>query len=156
MSKQHEHEFEAQYGLPERLPAGERLLWQGAPAWRELARRAFHLDKLALYFGVILALRATVVVADGGNLATALHAVVVLAPLFAIGLGLAAMFFADDVIDLAAKKRVCSSQLAVFALVRRTGRDHSTQLCADIGDAHAASRVWARAFTKRIRCSSWR
>lgn len=91
MTKQHEHEFEAQYGLPERLPAGERLLWQGAPAWRELARRAFHLDKLALYFGVILALRATVVVADGGSLATALHAVVVLAPLFAIGLGLAAL-----------------------------------------------------------------
>ena len=26
-----EHEFEAAHGLPEALPAGERLRWQGAP-----------------------------------------------------------------------------------------------------------------------------
>ncbi len=42
-------------GLPERLPDGERLLWQGAPDWRVLARRAFHLRGLAIYFGVIVA-----------------------------------------------------------------------------------------------------
>ena len=42
-------------GLPERLPDGERLLWQGAPDWRVLARRAFHLRGLAVYFGVIVA-----------------------------------------------------------------------------------------------------
>ncbi len=42
-------------GLPERLPDGERLLWQGAPDWRVLARHAFHLRGLALYFGVIVA-----------------------------------------------------------------------------------------------------
>ncbi len=32
-----EHEFEPIPGLPERLPAGERMLWQGRP-WRALAR----------------------------------------------------------------------------------------------------------------------
>ena len=42
-------------GLPERLPEGERLLWQGRPDWRVLARRVFHLRPLALYFGAILA-----------------------------------------------------------------------------------------------------
>ena len=42
-------------GLPERLPDGERLLWQGAPDWRVLARHAFHLRGLAIYFGVIVA-----------------------------------------------------------------------------------------------------
>jgi len=42
-------------GLPERLPDGERLLWQGAPDWRVLARRAFHIRGLAAYFGVIVA-----------------------------------------------------------------------------------------------------
>ena len=42
-------------GLPEALPAGERLLWQGAPDWRVLARQAFHIRKLALYFGIIIA-----------------------------------------------------------------------------------------------------
>ena len=42
-------------GLPERLPDGERLLWQGAPDWRVLARQAFHVRGLAIYFGVIVA-----------------------------------------------------------------------------------------------------
>lgn len=42
-------------GLPERLPDGERLLWQGAPDWRVLARQALHVRGLALYFGVIVA-----------------------------------------------------------------------------------------------------
>ena len=42
-------------GLPERLPVGERLLWQGAPDWRVLARQAFHIRKLAAYFGIIIA-----------------------------------------------------------------------------------------------------
>lgn len=41
--------------LPGPLPAGERMLWQGGPDWRTLARRAFHIRKLALYFGLLLA-----------------------------------------------------------------------------------------------------
>lgn len=60
-----EHEFEAARGLPETLPAGERLLWQGAPAWRALAVRAFHVRKLVAYFASIIALRGTMVYADG-------------------------------------------------------------------------------------------
>lgn len=55
---QHEHEFEPAHGLPEPLPEGERVLWQGSPDWRHLARRAFHLRKLSLYFSLILLLRA--------------------------------------------------------------------------------------------------
>ena len=50
----HEHEFEPQHGLPERLPGDERIVWQGAPDPGVLARRAFHLRKLALYFGLLL------------------------------------------------------------------------------------------------------
>lgn len=84
----HEHEFEPQPGLPEELPAGERILWQGAPDWRVLARRAFHLRKLALYFGLMLALRAAVVAADGGTAWEALRAALALTPLAALGLGL--------------------------------------------------------------------
>ncbi len=41
--------------LPEPLPAGEKLLWQGKPDWRVLAVRSFHLRGLAIYFGLILA-----------------------------------------------------------------------------------------------------
>jgi len=39
------------HGLPGPLPKGERLLWQGRPALLSLARRAFHLDLVAIYFG---------------------------------------------------------------------------------------------------------
>ena len=67
----HEHELEPQYGLPERLPHGERILWQGSPDAGELARSAFHLRKLLLYFGVLIALRGATVLSDGGNWADA-------------------------------------------------------------------------------------
>jgi hypothetical protein len=43
------------FALPAALPAGERILWQGAPQWRALARNALHLRGLALYFGLIVA-----------------------------------------------------------------------------------------------------
>ena len=41
-------------GLPGALPPGERLLWQGAPDWRVLATRVFHVRKIALYFAILL------------------------------------------------------------------------------------------------------
>jgi len=33
-----EYEYEPVPGLPQRLPQGERILWQGAPDWQTLAR----------------------------------------------------------------------------------------------------------------------
>lgn len=44
-------------GFPGPLPAGETLLWQGAPDWRVLARTAMHVRGLAIYF-VALAIAA--------------------------------------------------------------------------------------------------
>lgn len=46
----HEFEHEPVPGLPEQLPTGERMLWQGAPSWRSLAIHAFRLRGLSLYF----------------------------------------------------------------------------------------------------------
>ncbi len=63
----HEHEFEPQHGLPEALPADERVLWQGSPDWRALAIHAFHARKLAWYFSALLVLRALFVIGDGGG-----------------------------------------------------------------------------------------
>lgn len=53
----HEHEFEAAPGLPEPLPVGEKLLWQGAPQWQQLALHAFHVGKIAIYFLIMLAIQ---------------------------------------------------------------------------------------------------
>lgn len=86
----HEHEFEPQFGLPEALPAGERILWQGSPDWRVLARTAFHVRKLAVYFGVILALRVAFVFADGGSAGEAAKAIAMMLPLALLAIGIAA------------------------------------------------------------------
>ncbi len=85
-----EHEFEAEYGLPEPLPRGERLLWQGGPDGRTLAVEALHWRKLAIYFGVLLAWRAENVLAGGGSVLAAATAAAWLLPLavFAIGIAL--------------------------------------------------------------------
>ena len=83
-----EHEFEAAHGLPELLPSGERLLWQGAPDAGAIARDALHLRSIGLYFAVLLGWRAVTVLGDGGSVGTAALAVVWLLPLAAAGLGL--------------------------------------------------------------------
>ncbi|WP_430423450.1 photosynthetic complex putative assembly protein PuhB [Methylibium petroleiphilum] len=83
-----DHDFEPAYGLPELLPAGERLLWQGAPQWRVLAREALHVRKLAAYFGVLLAWRAVVVLGDGGGLVAVALSWLWMLPLAALALGL--------------------------------------------------------------------
>jgi hypothetical protein len=57
MNAHHEHEFEVAPGLPESLPRGERMLWQGTPDWKQLAIHAFHVRKLAIYFSVMLVLQ---------------------------------------------------------------------------------------------------
>ncbi|NMJ40637.1 PH domain-containing protein [Roseomonas sp. JC162] len=50
-----EHDNEPVPGLPELLPEGEAILWQGAPAWRGFMLHAFRLPWLALYFGLLAA-----------------------------------------------------------------------------------------------------
>jgi hypothetical protein len=57
-------------GLPELLPAGERMLWQGQPSWRALAIRVFHVRKIAIYFAAILILRLALGWVDGSSLAS--------------------------------------------------------------------------------------
>lgn len=51
----HEHEFEAAHGLPEALPKGESILWQGGPRTLAVARHVLHADGLAAYFALLFA-----------------------------------------------------------------------------------------------------
>ncbi len=48
-------DFDAAPGLPEPLPVGERILWQGSPQWGAVAVRILHVRPVALYFAVLLA-----------------------------------------------------------------------------------------------------
>lgn len=81
-----EHEFEPVPGLPAELPAGERMLWQGAPRWQSLAVQAFHVRKVAVYFALLAAFQAAAALADGESLGVALAA-----PSWVLALGLVAV-----------------------------------------------------------------
>jgi hypothetical protein len=84
-----EHELEPQLGLPERLPAGEHILWQGAPDFRALALRVFHVRKVALYFAALLAWRAGSLLSDGANLSATLIGLA--GPVLIASMGVAAL-----------------------------------------------------------------
>ena len=60
-----DHDFEPAHGLPELLPAGEKILWQGSPQWLPLAYRVFHIRKLVLYFAALVVLRMVVMLVNG-------------------------------------------------------------------------------------------
>lgn len=84
----HEHEFEPQFGLPERLPGNERVLWQGTPSRSRIAREVFHLRAIAIYFAAIIVLRFVFHHHDTGSIVEALAAATWLLPVFGTGLAL--------------------------------------------------------------------
>ena len=85
-----EHELEPEFGLPEPLPAGERLLWQGQPQAALVARRIFHLPALTVYFTLILAWRVVLQLHDGAAWHEALRGTLGLAVLAAVALAIVA------------------------------------------------------------------
>jgi Bacterial PH domain len=49
-----EYDGEPVRGLPEALPEGEHILWQGSPDWKDLAKQAFHVRAIAVYFALLI------------------------------------------------------------------------------------------------------
>lgn len=76
-------DFEPVPGLPETLPKGERMLWQGSPQWRSLALRAFRLREVAIYFAALMAWRFVSTLVAGGSGMDAIQHALDLAPLLA-------------------------------------------------------------------------
>jgi hypothetical protein len=66
-------DFEPVRGLPQLLPRGERMLWQGAPRWQDLAVHAFHARKVVWYFAALAAAQAAFGYADGETLLEAVR-----------------------------------------------------------------------------------
>ena len=86
-----EFAFEPVHGLPENLPPGEALRWQGAPDWRVLARRAFYVRTVAFYFGLLMLLRFVFMLSSGSGLKEAVLAALWLALLGALAVGILAL-----------------------------------------------------------------
>lgn len=65
--------FEPVRGLPHLLPKGERMLWQGAPRWQDLAVHAFHVRKVIWYFAGLTLLAGAMRLVEGESLAVAIR-----------------------------------------------------------------------------------
>jgi len=111
--------FEAQRGLPEALPAQETLLWQGAPDWKVLAVRSFHVRKLAAYFAVLLVWQLWNAVDQGapltiGTVATELGFGLILALLcLAVVLGIAWGYGRTTVYSITSRRVIIRSGIAL-------------------------------------------
>jgi hypothetical protein len=80
-----EYDGEPVRGLPERLPRGETILWQGSPEWKAFARHALHLRTFMVYFALLT-------VWNGVSALLADHTVAqaAVSALWGLGLGVAA------------------------------------------------------------------
>lgn len=105
-----EFEHEPILGLPERLPEGEQILWQGAPAFRSLALGAFRMREVALYFALLGAGKAVSAAAAGAGVgAAALEFFGMIVPtLLALGVlaGLAALCARSTVYTITTRRVV--------------------------------------------------
>ncbi|MCW6507309.1 photosynthetic complex putative assembly protein PuhB [Lichenifustis flavocetrariae] len=96
-------DFEPIRGLPARLPPGETLLWQGEPDLRAMALRVFHVRKVAIYFGLLVAYRLASALHDGASLFGAAKAALPLT-----GLGVAAVLILAGLAALVCRTTVYS------------------------------------------------
>lgn len=83
---QHEYDVEPQVGLPEALPEGETLLWQGAPQWRDLCVDLFKIRGLSIYFALMVVARMGAVASDGATVSAIVMSGVYLVPFIALAL----------------------------------------------------------------------
>jgi hypothetical protein len=83
-----EHEFEAEFGLPEPLPAAERVLWQGQPQVGAIMRRVFHLPLVAGYFALLVGWSVLSAWSDGASATAILRGLLTPVLLSAVGLGM--------------------------------------------------------------------
>ncbi len=98
---------ERPYGLPGPLPEGETMLWQGAPDARMLARRAMHVRKVAVYFGILaLWCAGSAGLSDRPSLWFSAVALIVLGAIASGLLGLFAFLVARTTVYTMTEKRV--------------------------------------------------
>jgi hypothetical protein len=150
----HEHEFEPQYGLPELLPANEKILWQGSPDFGTVARRIFHLRKVAVYFALMLSWKVATTMGDGGSFGDGLMSIALLGFLAVMGFaaltGLAWATARTAVYTLTDKRIVMRIGIALtltfnlpLRLVKSASLRHHKDGCGDIliamgGEDHIA------------------
>jgi hypothetical protein len=83
-----EHGLEPVPGLPDALPPGEVLLWQGAPAWAEVAQRVFLVRWVFGYFAVLALWEVLSAATQGGTMVAAFGAAALLLLVGMVAIGI--------------------------------------------------------------------
>ena len=81
-------DFDHAPGLPEALPKGETLLWQGAPDWKTMAIGAYRVREVCGYFALLAIWRAGSAFYAGGGIREAAISVLWLLPLVVLAMAL--------------------------------------------------------------------
>lgn len=152
-----EHDSEPVRGLPEPLPAGETLLWQGSPRWRSLALDAYRVRALSAYFAVIVLARCAWLLAGGAPPAAALAGCVGPAAFslacLAVLVGLAALAARSTVYTVTSRRVVIRQGIALsstlnlpFAALRsadlRGDRDGTGDIAIELLPDQRVSYLW--------------
>jgi len=122
-SRAHYSEYDAEpiKGLPGLLPAGEQLLWQGAPEWRSLALHAYHVQSLSLYFALMVLARGAYLMSTGASIAESLSGMVGPAAFAAVAIaimaGIAAMAARSTVYTITSKRVVIRQGIALESTI---------------------------------------
>jgi hypothetical protein len=104
-----EHESEPVKGLPDYLPDGETIVWQGEPAWQQVALRIFHIRKVAVYFLLLAAVHIGFQVNDGATVLLAVKGaawLVILGAAAMVVLGVLARLYAKTTIYTITNERL--------------------------------------------------
>ena len=152
-----EHDNEPVHGLPGVLPAGEHLVWQGAPEWRSHALNAYHVRSLTLYFSLMVLARGCYLLLEGASLLDAVTGMVGPALFAAIALaimtGIAILSARSTVYTVTSKRVVIRQGIALestinlpFAVIESAAlklrRDGSGDLALTMQKPHRVSYVW--------------
>jgi membrane protein YdbS with pleckstrin-like domain len=93
-----EHGLEPIPGLPEVLPEGEVLLWQGAPASTEIAQRVFLVRWVIGYFLLLAGWDILNAALQGGPMVPAIGAAAVLLLVGSAGIGILAVWLGGSIV----------------------------------------------------------
>ncbi len=88
----HEHEYEPIPGLPEKLPRGEVILWQGRPNGRAIARRVMKTRWFTAYFVILAGWAMITGLYDGRGIGESLFSAGALLVLGTITVGLIELY----------------------------------------------------------------
>ncbi len=137
-----EYEIEPVKGLPEELPAGEHMTWQGSPDWWSMARRTFRVQQFGIYFAVLIGAHQVFYYSSGGDLAGGIASIVWQSALalatLGILAGLAWLYARSTVYTMTNKRMVLRFGVAIPMMINLPfDRMHSADLRAfgdDSGD----------------------